>query len=42
LYEQDLAGTRAQLDAETLEAAWTEGRALTLNEAATEALQKTG
>ena len=42
LYEQDLASTRAQLDAETLEAAWAEGRALTLTEAAAEALQKTG
>jgi predicted ATPase len=42
LYEQDLASTRAQLDAERLQATWAEGRALTLNEAAAEALRKTG
>jgi len=42
MYEQDVASTRAQLDAETLDAAWAEGRAFTLDEAASEALQKTG
>ena len=42
LYERDLASTRAQLDAETFEAAWAEGLALTLDGAAAEALRKTG
>ncbi|HZF58488.1 MAG TPA: helix-turn-helix domain-containing protein [Rubrobacter sp.] len=40
LYEQDLASTRAQLDTETFDAAWAEGRAMRLDEAAAEALQE--
>ena len=38
LYERDLASVRAQLDIETLEAAWAQGRAMTLEEVVTEAL----
>lgn len=38
LYERDLADVRTQLDAETFADAWTEGRAMTLEEAVTEAL----
>jgi predicted ATPase/transcriptional regulator with XRE-family HTH domain len=38
LYEQDLATARAQLDAETFEASWIEGRSMTVKEAVTEAL----
>jgi predicted ATPase len=38
LYEQDLANARAQLDTETFEAAWAEGRAMTLEEVVAEAL----
>ena len=38
LYEKDLANVRARLDAETLAAAWAEGRATTPEEAVAEAL----
>lgn len=38
LYEQDLANVRAQLDAEVLEASWSEGLAMTVQEAVAEAL----
>ncbi len=38
LYERDLANVRAQLDIETLEAAWAQGRAMTLEEVVAEAL----
>jgi tetratricopeptide (TPR) repeat protein len=40
LYEQDLASTRAQIDTETFDAAWAEGRAMGLDEAAAEALRE--
>jgi predicted ATPase/DNA-binding XRE family transcriptional regulator len=39
LYERDLANARAQLDTETFEVAWTEGRVIALEEAAAEALE---
>ena len=38
LNERDLAGAREQLDAETFDAAWAEGRAMTLEETVVEAL----
>jgi predicted ATPase/transcriptional regulator with XRE-family HTH domain len=38
LYERDLANVRAQLDTETLGAAWAKGRAMTLEEVVAEAL----
>jgi predicted ATPase/DNA-binding XRE family transcriptional regulator len=38
LYEQDLTAVRAQLDAETFEASWEEGRTMTVKEAVAEAL----
>jgi hypothetical protein len=38
LNERDLKDAREQLDAETFDAAWTEGRAMTLEEAVAEAL----
>jgi tetratricopeptide (TPR) repeat protein len=38
LNERDLAGAREQLDAETFDVAWAEGRAMTLEEAVVEAL----
>ena len=38
LYEQDLANVRAQLDAEAFEASWTEGLAMTVEEAVSQAL----
>jgi predicted ATPase/DNA-binding XRE family transcriptional regulator len=39
LNERDLGATREQLDAETFDAAWAEGRAMTLKEAVAEALR---
>ena len=42
LYERDLAIIKAQLDPERFDAAWAEGRALTVDLAAAEALEKTG
>ena len=39
LNERDLGATREQLDAETFDAAWAEGRAMTLEEAVAEALR---
>ena len=42
LYERDLASIKAQLDPERFEAAWAEGRTLTVDLAAAEALEKTG
>jgi hypothetical protein len=38
LYERQVEALREQLDARTLEAAWAEGRAMTLEEAVAEAL----
>ena len=38
LNERDLAGAREQLDAGTFDAAWAEGRAMTLEEVVAEAL----
>jgi tetratricopeptide (TPR) repeat protein len=42
LYERDVARVRAQLDAETFDAAWAEGRAMTPQEAVAEALTENG
>jgi hypothetical protein len=42
LYEQHLAALRAQLDPDTLAAAWAEGRAMPLADAIAEALDKSG
>ncbi|MFL5732354.1 MAG: tetratricopeptide repeat protein, partial [Chloroflexia bacterium] len=41
-YDTDLAATRSQLDAPTWQAAWAEGRALTLDQAIVYALETTG
>ena len=40
LYERDLASVREQIPPETFEAAWTEGRAMTLEEVTAEALER--
>ena len=42
VYDQTLAETRAKLDAETFAAAWTEGRAMTLEQAIGYVLEPTG
>ena len=42
LYERDPATTLSKLDAETFAAAWAEGRAMTPQEAVTEALTENG
>jgi hypothetical protein len=42
LYERDVARVRTRLDAETFDAAWAEGRAMTPQEAVAEALTENG